>query len=389
MDEPARFAPEPVEVPAGAREAKDAPAPARVAGGDAAPRPSTRGAQMLRGCWYVAMVGRHLRRGRMVGRVFLNEPVLIGRDREGRVFAIRDACAHRGVPLHHGSFDGSAVQCRYHGWRFGTDGRCVEIPALVADHRINLAKIRCQQYPCVEQQGMVWLYFGEPDHPFDVEPGRPPLMPDFPADAAPRADMWLTYHWSIDDASFSIMDPAHIAFVHRAWWLGKSKRLLAAKEKRFEPCEFGWRSDTHRPPRKSLIHRLFGAEVSTDIANRLPGLRIERIMGRRHRLVNLLVVTPIDDDNTQMIQCFWWTMRTLDFLGPVIGRIAFRFLRQDDAISLMQREGLRYNPSLILIPDADTQMGWWLRLKAEWTAHRRERRPFANPLKPATLRYRS
>ena len=46
-------------------------------------------------------------------------------------------------------------------------------------------------------------------------------------------------------------------------------------------------------------------------------------------------------------------------------------------------------PKVMLINDADTQARWWMRLKDEWLAAQAERRPFANPLTPMTLRWRS
>ena len=54
-----------------------------------------------------------------------------------------------------------------------------------------------------------------------------------------------------------------------------------------------------------------------------------------------------------------------------------------------QQEGLAYNPTLMLIDDADTQAKWYYRLKREWQRAAEEQRPFENPIKPKTLRWRS
>ena len=42
-------------------------------------------------------------------------PARYPRDRQGRPFALHDACPHRGMPLSHGHFDGQQVECSYHG----------------------------------------------------------------------------------------------------------------------------------------------------------------------------------------------------------------------------------------------------------------------------------
>jgi hypothetical protein len=43
----------------------------------------------------------------------------------------------------------------------------------------------------------------------------------------------------------------------------------------------------------------------------------------------------------------------------------------------------------MLIDDADTQAKWFYRLKREWLRAVEEGRPFENPVKACTLRWRS
>ena len=65
----------------------------------------------LREAWYYAAPGHLVRRGRTVARTMLGEPLLIGRDRAGGVFALRDICPHRAMPLSFGAFDGAEIEC--------------------------------------------------------------------------------------------------------------------------------------------------------------------------------------------------------------------------------------------------------------------------------------
>ena len=55
----------------------------------------------------------------------------------------------------------------------------------------------------------------------------------------------------------------------------------------------------------------------------------------------------------------------------------------------LQQQGLRYQPVLSLIDDADTQARWYYRLKQEYRRARAEGRAFANPVEPRSLRWRS
>ena len=90
------------------------------------------GAAPLREMWYFAVIGTRLQLGKMLAKTLLGEPLLLGRAADGGVFALKDICPHRGIPLSYGAFDGREVECCYHGWRFDTSGRCTAIPSLAA-----------------------------------------------------------------------------------------------------------------------------------------------------------------------------------------------------------------------------------------------------------------
>jgi hypothetical protein len=55
----------------------------------------------------------------------------------------------------------------------------------------------------------------------------------------------------------------------------------------------------------------------------------------------------------------------------------------------LQREGLKYNPKLMLIQDSDVPAIWYHRLKKTWAVSIEAGTPFVNPVQPRTLRWRS
>src|SRR5712692_6571431 len=123
----------------------------------------------------------------MLARTMLGEPILIGRGREGIIFALRDICPHRGMPLSFGAFDGTELECCYHGWRFATDGRCTLIPSLVEGQAFDLARIAVAQYPAREVQGNIWVFFGsDPSQGPDIPAPDIPVLEGFAESAAPR-----------------------------------------------------------------------------------------------------------------------------------------------------------------------------------------------------------
>mmetsp|Transcript_10825 Transcript_10825/g.25643 ORF Transcript_10825/g.25643 Transcript_10825/m.25643 type:complete len:203 (+) Transcript_10825:1900-2508(+) len=53
------------------------------------------------------------------------EPLVIYRDSKDELVAMADVCPHRSAPLSMGYVENDELVCRYHGWRFGDDGKCV------------------------------------------------------------------------------------------------------------------------------------------------------------------------------------------------------------------------------------------------------------------------
>ncbi len=338
----------------------------------------------LRDAWYYAVPSRKLQRCAMLAKVMLGEPILIGRDAAGTPFALRDLCPHRGMPLSAGHFDGHEVECCYHGWRFDTGGRCTLIPSLVPGQVFSPNRIRTRRYPAREVQGNVWIFFGDepataPEIPLleAFEDGRPPDLVESVAFAAP-----------IDHAVVGLMDPAHGPFVHRAWWW-RSRRSIQQKTKAFTPSSFGFTMTRHRPSQNSRAYRLLGGVPETEIIFRLPSVRIEQIYAGEHRVGNLTAITPVDDRMTEISHCVYWTSPWLGPLTPILRHYVRAFLRQDRDIMELQQQGLRYDPPLTLIDDADTQAKWYYRLKREYRRARAEGRPFRNPVEPRALEWRS
>lgn len=337
----------------------------------------------LRELWYFALPASALKVGAMQAKTMLGEPVLLARDKDGKVFALRDICPHRGIPLSCGRFDGAEVECRYHGWRFDGTGKCTAIPSLVADQNVDVGRIGVRHYPVAEAQGNIWVYFGNAD---DNLP-EVPTAPGFAA-ADQRHVETMVFPGALDHAVVGLMDPAHGPYVHRSWWW-RTKASMHAKAKAFAPSPLGFQMVRHTPSSNSFAYKVLGGKPETEITFSLPAIRIESVSAGRHRYVGITAVTPIDDATCEVNQIMYWTMPWLTWLKPVLRPFIQAFLRQDRDIVAMQQAGLRHDPRLMLIDDADTQAKWYFGLKREFARSRVEKREFVNPVKARTLRWRS
>lgn len=347
------------------------------------PEAPARSPSLLSDIWYYAMPSRDLRPGRLQAKTMFNQPLLFGRTNDGAPFALLDICPHRGIPLRHGRFDGQEVECCYHGWRFDRTGTCTAIPSLVEGQNVNLSRIKVQHFSCHEAAGNLWVFAGE--DPSVAPP--PPTLPDTGTDT-PRLITAMRFPCHMDHAVVGLMDPAHGPFVHRSWWW-RSGRSIHAKSKKFGPAELGFSMLRHQPSANSAGYRLLGGKPATEITFRLPGIRIEHITAGANTIVGLTAVTPITDTETQITHVMYWNIPWLTALRPLLKVVARTFINQDRRVIVQQQDGLRHDPSLMLINDADIQAKWYYRLKQAWANARAEGTPFENPVPETTLHWRS
>ena len=354
--------------------------------------PAGVGRGFLQDIWWFAALGSELKPGKLQRYEILGEPVLLGRRRDGAVYAMRDICPHRAAPLSAGRLVGEAgaeqVECPYHGWRFGTDGACAAIPSLLQDQEVAVSRIRVRSYPVREQQGLVWIWMTS-DPRLPAEPDHDPPQFEGVVGGAPKLVERMDFESHIDHAVVGLMDPAHGPYVHQQWWWRSSHKQLE-KSKRFEPRELGFAMARHAPSKNSRAYRILGGAPATEITFRLPGLRWEHVQVGPRQVLALTCLTPITEARTRITQIIWSDHPVFALLRPFVRRAARTFLKQDGDMVNLQNEGLRYDPALIWIDDADRQAKWYQALKKEWTAHRREGRAFAHPVKePVVLRWRS
>ncbi len=343
----------------------------------------------LRNLWYRAAPACSVRRGQLRRRIVLGEPVLLGRAHDGRTFALRDICPHRGVPLSAGRLlEENAVECAYHGWRFAPDGACRFIPSLVEGQDFEPSRIHVRSYPLREQDGQLWIFMAASGRETATPAFDPPKVP-LSGDAVPRLAETQHFRCAIDHAVAGLMDPAHGPFVHQSWYW-RSRNSIHTKAKRYAPSPRGFSMVAHRPSSNSFAYRLLlGDDVSTEIRFELPGVRFEHIRAGRKEVVGLTTCTPVDADHTEVTQTFYWNRGWFGLFKPLLRPFMRAFLGQDRAMVELQREGLRFSPRLMLIPDADVPAMWYQRLKKAWTASLETGEPFVNPVPETILRWRS
>ncbi|MSQ09704.1 MAG: hypothetical protein EXR52_01675 [Dehalococcoidia bacterium] len=141
--------------------------------------PGTAMGNLLRRFWMPALISTEVPepdcppvRVRLLG-----EDLVAWRNTDGSVGLMQNACPHRGASLFFGRNEENGLRCVYHGWKFDTEGQCVDMPNEPAESNFK-HKIKAAAYLTEEAGGVVWAYMG----PVETKPVLPrpewTLVPD-------------------------------------------------------------------------------------------------------------------------------------------------------------------------------------------------------------------
>ena len=164
---------------------------------------------MLKNFWYVAELSSAITyKPKKI--TLLDRDFVLYRNSKNQVVALSNLCPHRGSSLADGWVEGDCIRCPYHGWKYQSDGICVDIPTNPPG--TNIPKhVYVDAYPVEEKYGWVWLFLG--DIPTVERPPFPPF-PEFGASG------WRTVYGEFKwNAPYTLvmennLDISHPAFVH-------------------------------------------------------------------------------------------------------------------------------------------------------------------------------
>ena len=177
----------------------------------------------LRNTWYAAAWSEEVAAGSPVARTIIGDPVVLWRDEAGRPVALADICPHRLAPLSRGRQEEGRLRCNYHGLAFNSAGECVENP-----HGPLLSALCVRGYPLVENQGMLWIWMGDPAV---ADQATIPDVLGFTVDAPEHSWVKGAVHVAANHKLFedNILDPGHADYLHPllgGGGMSRSKRTI-------------------------------------------------------------------------------------------------------------------------------------------------------------------
>ena len=162
---------------------------------------------------------------RAPGRVFpftmlegsLDEPLVLTADDEGVVHCLSNVCTHRGAIVVEGEGHLKSLRCRYHGRRFGLDGKFVSMPEFDTTVGFPSEKDSLPTLP-LERLGPLLFTGLAPEMSFEewIAPVRERVswMPldRFMRDAASSHDYLINANWALYCDNY--LEEFHIPYVH-------------------------------------------------------------------------------------------------------------------------------------------------------------------------------
>ena len=160
--------------------------------------------------WFSVARSHELLVGEVTSVQAFDRELALYRTRSGEA-VLQDAfCPHLGANLGvEGRVVGETIRCPFHGWRFGKDGVCEEIP--YCEEIPERARIRT--WHTAEKNGEIYVWF----HPENTGPQWD--LPDLPELHDPN---WTSPRYTeflvpahVQDIAENSCDPVHFQYVHR------------------------------------------------------------------------------------------------------------------------------------------------------------------------------
>jgi phenylpropionate dioxygenase-like ring-hydroxylating dioxygenase large terminal subunit len=172
--------------------------------------PGTPMGNLMRQYWVPALLSSELPApdADPVRVMLLGEQLIAFRDTNNNVGLVQNNCPHRGASLFFGRNEEAGLRCVYHGWKFATDGTCIDMPNEPAESDFK-HKVKAVAYPCQERGGIVWTYMGPRS--------QPPSLPDLEPNMLDEGDIQLVAiqrecNWL--QGLEGDIDTSHLGFLH-------------------------------------------------------------------------------------------------------------------------------------------------------------------------------
>jgi phenylpropionate dioxygenase-like ring-hydroxylating dioxygenase large terminal subunit len=295
--------------------------------------------------WYVFCRSADCARGPF-SKDFLGRRIVAYRTPGGVLAAMDGRCSHMGTDLGAGKVIGDCLQCPFHDWEYGPDGRCRHIPA----QRDIPAFARQRCYPVHERHGLVFIFnAAEPLYPLPFFDG---VRPDELMRARPFGTV-LDCPWYVSGAN--AFDLQHFRAAH--------DRRLIMEPSTLQPSPYSFAAVgvfavEGRSLQDRVTRRFAGDQVKLSIMDWCGGLSFAQAEFRRTSTYGLVAREPLPDGRVRVdVYVFARQGRHAlrrGLIDPVHLEIRRLFIKRFLTADAIRLNGVRYRPERLI--EADQEM---------------------------------
>lgn len=176
-----------------------------------------RDGELIQG-WYVACLSKELQK-KPFETIVYDTKIVLFRDENKKAVCLLNKCLHRHAELGKGEVVKGQLHCPYHGWVYNNQGVVTNIPSEGAGPA--RAKVCQKSYPVIEQDGVIWIFFGDPKKAEAIKPWKFPYV----------GEPGWTHYFMVTDFNNEVtnlvenfMDVPHTVYVHKGWFRNKSQK---------------------------------------------------------------------------------------------------------------------------------------------------------------------
>jgi phthalate 4,5-dioxygenase len=239
---------------------------------------------------------------------------LLGRDyvafraTDGNLGVFDERCPHRGASLALARNEQNGLRCIFHGWKFNSAGRAVEITTEPTRAKEYAERVKVKTYPVRESGGLAWVWLGE------AESGAP-RFPELPFSGPHEGNTWLTV--TVANCNWlqgveGTLDSVHVGTLHQSW--------IGAQVKRAPQTNIAIALDVH--PYYEVENAPYGIRAAA-LRGRADGSTYVRVTEYFMPFVSavpavgkgegtIFIVTPIDDTHHLLFFGLWSEYRKKD-----------------------------------------------------------------------------
>lgn len=219
---------------------------------------------------------------------YFGTDLVMFRTEDGELSVLDAFCPHLGAHLGHGgTVKGNEIECPFHAWRFGPDGRCAAVP--YAKHQPRKAQLT--RWHVRELANLIMCWY----HPDGGPPSWeiPEEIPEWGTRDGVRNDDWTeweTADWVVNSCNLEMaenaVDAAHFRYLHGTTNLPQSEATFDG------PVQRVFSSTGMETPRGPV-------DGSVESLSYGFGMGVVRFKGLAETL-NIGTTTPIDHDRVHL-----------------------------------------------------------------------------------------